>query len=122
MKKLLLLVFMMFCLSIYSQSKNANFTVIKIGNKYSKEVLTAAFQKADMCGNFYFSKSNDIVLDDGSVVRLLSRKEMQNGSSMSDTCFMYDDAKFGNYVWSITANGYVAKGVAVTPNKSYLKS
>ncbi|MCG2610983.1 hypothetical protein LZZ90_05640 [Flavobacterium sp. SM15] len=116
MKKLLLLVFTMFCLTVYSQSKNANFTVIKMGNKYSKKEITEAFQKAEMCGNYFQSKSNDIILDDGSVVRLFSRREMVN-SSLDESCFLTDDIEIDkNIVWSILPNGYIAKGYPTVKN------
>lgn len=122
MNKLLLFFFFMFFLSSYSQSKESDFTIVKIGDKYSKEVLTNAFKKADMCGHYYYSKPNDIVFDDGSIVRLPSKKDMSNVSAMTDSCFMYDDAKPGNFFWSITTSGHIAKGVALAPNKSYLNN
>lgn len=111
---------MMLCLSAYSQSNDARFTVIKVGNKYSKETLTVAFQKADMCGHYYFSKSNDIIFDDGSVVRLFSKKEMSQLPSLSDSCYLADDAVVvKNIVWSITSNGYIAKGYDSTMNAKH---
>lgn len=122
MKKLLLFFYFMFFLSSYSQSKELDFTIVKIGDKYSKEVLTNAFEKADMCGHYYFSKPNDIVFDDGSIVRLHSRKDMIDNPTLSDSCFMFDDAKPGNFSWSITTSGHIAKGVALAPNKSYFNN
>lgn len=111
---------MTLCLSVYSQSNDARFTVIKVGNKYSKEALTVAFQKADMCGHYYFSKSNDIIFDDGSVVRLFSKKEMSQAPALSDNCFLADDVVMvKNIVWSITSNGYIAKGYNSTMNAKH---
>lgn len=121
MKKVLLLILTMFCISLYSQTKGEKFTIIKIGNKYSKETIKAAFEKADMCGNFFLSKPNDITLDDGSVVRFFSKSEQGLTSNLSDQCFVADNYKFEKIVWSISPNGYVAKGHAVRPNKAYIK-
>ena len=123
MKKVLLLILTMFCFSLYSQTKGEKFTILKIGNKYSKEAITAAFSKADMCGNFYVSKPNDILLDDGAVVRFFSKTEQGAASNLNNDCFVSDDFKFEKIVWSISSNGYIAKGypVRVNKNKSFIK-
>lgn len=110
MKKLLLLILMFFCLSLYSQSKNENFRIVKVGTKYSEELITQAFIKANMCGHIYKTKSNDIVFDDGTIVRLLSKKEMASDTAFSDDCIMADDVKLETVVWSIMPNGYLTKG------------
>jgi hypothetical protein len=121
MKKTLLLLLMMFCFSLYSQSKAEKFTIIKIGNKYSKEAIVNAFEKADMCGNFHLSKPNDITLDDGAVVRFFSKTDLGANVNLNKECFVSDNFKFDRIVWSIMPNGYVAKGHAVRPNKSHVK-
>lgn len=110
MKKLLLLILMFFCLSLYSQSKNENFRIVKVGTKYSKELITLAFNKANMCGHFYETKSNDIVFDDGTIVRLLSKRELPSNSGISADCFISDDVKLEVVVWSILPSGHLAKG------------
>lgn len=123
MKKVLLLILTMFCFSLYSQTKGEKFAILKIGNKYSKETITAAFSKADMCGNFYVSKPNDILLDDGAVVRFFPKTEQGVSSNLNNECFVSDDFKFEKIVWSITSNGYIAKGypVRVNKNKYFIK-
>lgn len=121
MKKTLLFLLTMFCFSLYSQNNGEKFTIIKIGNKYSKELISTAFEKADMCGNFYMSKPNDITLDDGAVVRFFSKAEQGSNANLSSDCYVSDNFKFGNIVWSILPNGFIAKGHAVRPNKSYTK-
>lgn len=119
-KKILCLVVFIATVS-YSQNKVSNYAILKIGTKYSKELITTAFNNADMCGSFYESKPNDIVFDDGSIVRLFSKKEIGSNSSMSSDCFVADAFKFEEIVWSIMPNGYIAKGYTARPNKSYLK-
>jgi hypothetical protein len=121
MKKLLLCFVGFITIFSYSQNKTLNFTILKIGTKYSKELITTAINKADMCGSFYESKPNDIVFDDGSIVRLFSKKEIGSNSSMSSDCFVADTFKFEEIAWSILPNGYIAKGYTARPNKSYLK-
>ncbi len=121
MKKVLLLILTMFCLSLYSQTKGEKFTILKIGNKYSKETIISAFEKADMCGNFYLSKPNDIVLDDGAVVRFYSKAEQGAMTTLSNQCFVADSFKFDKITWSILPNGFVAKGHTARPNKAYIK-
>ena len=121
MKKVLLLILTMFCFSLFAQSKGEKFAILKIGNKYSKEAIQNAFEKADLCGSFYLSKPNDITLDDGSVVRFFSKAEQGSSTNLSGNCFVSDNFKFENIVWSITSNGSVAKGYTVRPNKSYIK-
>lgn len=107
---------MFFCLSLYSQSKNENFRIVKVGTKYSKELITQAFTKANMCGHFYETKSNDIVFDDGTIVRLLSKREMASNSAFSDDCFIADNTKLETVVWSITSSGYLTKGYSYNQN------
>ena len=123
MKKVLLLILTMFCFSLHAQSKGEKFTILKIGNKYSKETIQNAFEKADLCGSFYLSKPNDIILDDGSVVRFFSKTEQGSGTNLSDSCFVSDNVSFAKVVWSITPNGFVAKGypVPLNKNKSFIK-
>jgi hypothetical protein len=104
-----------FCLVVfittisYSQNKASNFSILKIGTKYSKELITTAFNKADMCGSFYESKANDIVFDDGSIVRLFSKKEIGT-STISADCFLPDATKQQVFVWSIFPSGIIGKG------------
>lgn len=123
MKKVLLLILTMFCISLYSQTKGEKFTILKIGNKYSKETIVSAFSKADMCGNFYVSKPNDIMLDDGAVVRFFPKTELGTATNVNNECFVSDDVKFEKIVWSITSSGTIAKGhpVRLNKNKSYIK-
>ena len=109
MKKIMLCLVVLITTISYSQNKASNFSILKIGSKYSKELITTAFNKADMCGNFYESKPNDIVFDDGSIVRLFSKKQIGT-STISANCFILDATKPQVIVWSIFPSGIIAKG------------
>jgi len=103
------------------KNKNNNtskFQIIKTGSKYSKEVITSALNKANLCGNFFEAKSNDIVFDDGSVVRLFSKSQI-NDAKLPNGCFVSDNFKFQKNIWKVHANGNISKGYELGPNKSY---
>jgi hypothetical protein len=121
MKKLLLLLTMFFTTMIFSQQKNVVFEVTKVGTKYNKDFIQKAFQTANLCGNFYHNIDNDIVLDDGSVVRLFSRKNLKGKIIMTDDCYVSDRFSFDNIKWSISDSGIIIRGYEVRPNKSTIK-
>lgn len=100
-------------------SNNAKFKVIKAGTKYSESQLTLALNKISLCGSFYESKTNDIEFDDGSIVRLFSKNQI-NSSEISSDCFVSDNYKFQKITWGITSNGYISKGYEIGPNKNRL--
>ena len=118
----LAIVVLLFSFPVFSQFKKANFFVVKVGTKYSEPQLVKAFTNANMCGQFLMSKSNDITLDDGSIIRFLSKKEIGLNGTLSDDCFLPDNTKFPKVFWSILANGYVGKGISVAPNKNNFKN
>ncbi len=118
----LAIVVLFFSLPVFSQVKKANFLVVKVGSKYSEPQIVKAFSAANMCGQFLISKSNDIILDDGSIIRFLSKKEIGLNSTLSDDCFLPDNTKFPKVLWSIMSNGYVGKGISVAPNKNNFKN
>ena len=109
MKKIMLCLVVFITTVSYSQNKTSYYSIVKIGKKYSKELITTAFNKADMCGSFYESKPNDIVFDDGSIVRLFSKKELGT-STISADCFIPDATKKQIIIWSIFPSGIIAKG------------
>lgn len=69
-----------------------------------------------MCGNFYESKFNDIVFDDGTIVRLFSKKELTGNTAFSDDCFLEDSSKKQSIVWGILPNGIITKGYDSSQN------
>jgi hypothetical protein len=121
MKKLLLLFTFLFTTLVFSQQKNVAFEITKVGTKYKKDFIQKAFETANLCGNFYHSVENDIVLDDGSIVRLLSRKSLKDKIIMPDDCYVSDKTSFDNIKWSISDSGIIIRGYEVRPNKSTIK-
>lgn len=119
MKKLLLLL-LLFSLFSFSQEKESNFKILKLGNKYSKELIQKAFSSANLCGSYFISKNNDIVFDDGTIVRLFSKMEI-NSKNMSNDCFVSDSTDFSHIHWSISPNAIIVKGYDARPNKAYTK-
>jgi len=102
-----------------SQANNlGKFQIIKTGSKYSKEIIISALNKANLCGNFFESKSNDIVFDDGSVVRLFSKSQI-NDANVPNGCFVSDAYKFQKIIWTVHANGNISKGYETGRYKSY---
>jgi len=121
MKKLLLLFTFLFTAIAFSQQKNVAFEITRVGTKYNKEFIQKAFETANLCGNFYHNVDNDIILDDGSIVRLLSGKKLRGKIIMPDDCYVSDKTSFDNIKWSISDSGIIIKGYEVRPNKSTVK-
>jgi hypothetical protein len=122
MKIKLLLIVLFLSASLFSQNKVEKFQILKVGSQYSAELIYKAFSNANMCGQFLTTKSNDIVLDDGSVVRFFSKKELFHTTELSEDCFLPDDTRWPNIKWSILPNGFVSKGYERLPSKSTFKS
>lgn len=120
MKQILLLLMFLFTTLGYSQEKKANFEILKIGNKYSQELVQKAFSTADLCGSYLLTKNHDIVFDDGTVVRLFSKDELKKSVINSD-CFLNDDTDFSHITWSISPSAIIVKGYQARPNKAYTK-
>ena len=121
MKKLLLLFTFLFSTIVFSQQRNVAFEIIKVGTKYKKEFIQKSFESANLCGNFYHNVDNDILLDDGSLIRLFSRKNLREKVAMPDDCYVSDKASFDNIKWSISDSGIIIRGYEVRPNKSTIK-
>lgn len=120
MKQTLLLLMFLFSTLGFSQEKKANFEILKIGNKYSQELIQKAFSTADLCGTYLTTKNHDIMFDDGTIVRLYSKNILKT-TNYSSECFVSDDADFSSISWSISPNAIIVKGYQVRPNKAYSK-
>lgn len=120
MKQTLLLLMFLFTILGYSQEKKTNFEILKVGNKYSQELIQKAFSTADLCGNYLTTKNHDIVFDDGTIVRLYPKNVIKT-ASFSDDCFVPDSTDFSRISWSISSNAIIVKGYEVRPNKSTIK-
>ncbi|WP_333810506.1 hypothetical protein [Flavobacterium sp.] len=120
MKQILLLLFFQFTLLGVAQERKRNFEILKVGNKYSEELIQKAFSTADLCGSYLITKNHDIVLDDGTVVRLYP-KHILKSAKFNDECFVEDDTNFSHISWSISSSAIIVKGYEVRPNKAYTK-
>jgi hypothetical protein len=120
MKKLLLLLTLLLSTASFSQVANSNYEILKLGNKYSKELIQKAFSSANLCGSHLFSKNNDIVFDDGLIVRLFPKSNLKILNYNND-CFVSDSTDFSYISWSITSSATIVKGYQVRPNKAYTK-
>ena len=104
-----------------AENKPASFSIVKMGTKYSVDLVKTAFEKANMCGYYYENLPNDIVFDDGTVVRLHSKKEQSLNNTLSPSCFRPDSFKQVPGIWSILPSGYLAKGMQAMGTKGSIK-
>jgi hypothetical protein len=120
MKKILLLIIFLSMNFAFGQEKQNNFEIIKLGNKYPIDLINKAFSTADLCGSYLLSKNNDIVFDDGLVIRLFSKSVLKK-SNFNNNCFVSDSTDFSHISWSISSNAIIVKGYQARPNKAYTK-
>jgi hypothetical protein len=104
----------------FAQEKKTNFEILKVGNKYSHELIQKAFSTADLCGNYLITKNHDIVFDDGTIVRLYSKNVLKT-SVLNNDCFVDDNTNFSHISWSISSTAIIIKGYEARPNKAYTK-
>ena len=116
MRKKILFLLLFFSLVGFSQ-ESKKIEIIKLGKKYSKQEISAAFQTASLCAYTFFNKDNLVTLDDGSQVKILSANN--NGVNQKD-CYVADTAKIKNLVWSIKSN-HLLIGYSNYSGKSTLK-
>ena len=116
MKKLVCLILLLGSFFSFSQNKSKYYQISKLGSRYSSELITEAFNNANMCGNFYETLPNDIIFDDGTIVRLVSKKELTGNTAFSDDCFLEDTSKKQSIIWGILPNGTITKGYNSTQN------
>ena len=123
MKLKLLYLFLLIGSMLFSQdnSKTDFFKIVKVGNKYSHKLIKEAVEKSNFCGNFYQTKYNEIIFDDGSIIQLFPKTDINNTNIYSDDCFVSDSVRFDTIKWSISDKGDILKGYAVRRNKSTIK-
>lgn len=109
MKRLLLICILVTTSSLsYSQSK---FEIKTVGRSYSSDKINIAMSAADFCGTYYETKRNVITFNDGSVVELFSKVEMEaSGIFLAASCFLNNEVNSNEYVWSISEEGIITKG------------
>jgi len=101
MKRLLLICILVTTSTIsYSQSK---FEIKTVGTIYTSDKINSAMSVANFCGSYYETKRNVITFNDGSVVELFSKGEMEvSGIFLAASCFLNDEVSSNEYVWSIS--------------------
>jgi hypothetical protein len=108
--KRLLIIYILVTTSIisYSQSK---FEIKTVGTIYTLDKINTAMSAANFCGSHYETKRNLITFNDGSVVELFSKVEMEvSGIFLAASCFLSDEVNSNEYVWSISEEGIITKG------------
>jgi len=120
MNQSILILMFLFTLLGFSQENKTNFEILKVGNKYSQELIQKAFSNADLCGSYLVTRNHDIVFDDGTIVRLFSKNYLKSSRFSSD-CFVSDNTDFSHITWSIAPSAIIVKGYQVRPNKAYTK-
>ncbi|MFT3981041.1 MAG: hypothetical protein QM687_11260 [Ferruginibacter sp.] len=115
---LLTYLFSMFTCYGFTQSSARHFTVIRLGKKYSAALVEKAFSNADMCGYYLATKSNDIMLDDSTIVRLPPQTAFPQPNDISSDCFRPNDFRFVSVVWSISDSGVIIKKYLPNPKSA----
>lgn len=118
MKSIALSSLMMLC-SFFAFSQS--FEVKNVGTQYSLSQIETAFANANFCGSYFTDKRNILVLNDGSIVELLSKEELNNnGFPIGESCFLNSNEVYYQAQWSITPEGHLLKGMnAYTSEKEY---
>lgn len=109
MKRLILTSIMMFTV-LCAFSKNT-FEIIKVGTTYSTEQIITALSQSDMCGSFFQSKRNRLEFNDGTVVELKSKTELDTEKiQLPESCVISDETVYYKAIWSIAPNNLLLKG------------
>lgn len=104
----------MFSFSALCASAQSMLEVNSLGTKYTEEQIVSAFEGGDFCPYFYKTQRNQLTLDDGSIIELLSVEEQ--GLSLSE-CGMEDGFTFKEATWSISDSGIVMRKQIATLTK-----
>jgi hypothetical protein len=109
MKRLILICILVTTNSLsYSQSK---FEIKTVGKSYSSDKINTAMSTANFCGSYFETKRNVITFNDGSVVELYSKVEMEvSGIFLAASCFLNDEVNSNEYVWAISEEDIITKG------------
>jgi hypothetical protein len=82
-------------------------TVSKLGNRYTDKDLLTAVAKADWCGYFYVNSRRKLIFDDGSVVELLRKNEL-NELNLDSNCFSNLES-LDNAIYVIHSSGVILR-------------
>ena len=92
----------------------SNYEIISTGDEYSEQQITDAFGSANFCGFFFINNRNIIVLNDGSIIELMSSAE---SDQITVECSRVDEYIFPDAVWSISESGKVVRKLSYSPIK-----
>jgi hypothetical protein len=98
--------FMVVC--AFSQN---TFEIIKVGTKYTFEEIHASFLQSDMCGSYFQTKRNRLEFNDGTIVEMKSKMELNNENiEIAESCYISDETIYYKAIWSISENNLLLKG------------
>lgn len=83
-------------------AQESNFSIVKIGDKYSQEQLITSMSGADWCGYYFLNEKHQLKFDDGSIVEFKSASEI-DGLDHSCVGQPYEDDK----TYSIHSTGRI---------------
>lgn len=85
------------------------FNIKSLGSKYSEDQMKSALLGAEWCGLINPMENYTLTFDDGSVVEMLSQKNLVSNSIQLDpTCVREADFKEAA-VYGISPNGYILR-------------
>lgn len=113
MNKIILAITLLFIgiTTSYSQSTQnvVVFKIITLGNQYNESVLKEAMLNADWCGMINPDNEYTLTFDDGSVVEMLSEKNLKKNMIQIDpSCVREVDFK-ETATYGISPNGYILR-------------
>ena len=96
---------------------------ISLGSKYSNQELEDAIENANWCGYFHETENYEIRFDDGSIVTLKNKSQIQASGDetyMDPKCFQNVLTK-SEYVHIINSSGWIMVPKEKVVSKSKLK-
>lgn len=79
----------------YLSAQETNFTIAKLGNKYSQDQIINAMNAAEWCGYYFANEAHQIKFDDGSIVEFKSAAELGNIDSSCVSEPFHDKKVYG---------------------------
>jgi len=93
-----------------SRAQSSFYKITNLGSKYSNIELSTAMSKADWCGYFHNEVHYQLKFDDGSIVELLSKKEL-GSTEFNDACFQNEKTE-DFAIYKIHESGIIVRMVS----------
>lgn len=103
-------IFLVLLPTVFAQAQSQFYEIIQIGNKYSQQDLSTSISNADWCGYFNSDNRFKLTFDDGSVVELLSKKELSSTEYKVD-CFQNEKTE-DLAIYKIHESGIIVRMVS----------